>query len=408
MADQAAQPPLWRLWIAILGLAIPVYATITLSPLMNGAAMDTLHINAAQIGFIRSAEVATNASLTIWLALRLGRLQPQRLGLAGAALMLAGNAAVGLGDSVLVFTLGRLAAGAGAAFMAGAGSATIARMESPHRISASLAIPITIFSVLAAVVGGRASDAMGLAGVGAVLSALCVVGLFLATLAPRKAWAIDTPTPRIAQMVGSLRNPYVLGSALTFIGSTAVWSFFERKGISLGLTKSNVGDLIALSSVAGGLLGALAIFARDAHVRIAAVCALVLFAVGHSAQALAPSVAVFAAGQFIAATMFSYVQTFTGAIGVRLDRSGGLNTAGNGWASFFNAFAPAIGGVLVMAGSFGALAVLCIACMVATVSLMWIAARNLPSAKLTAEEARTAQHPATEPPDPIHAPEGAP
>ena len=58
---------------------------------------------------------------------------------------------------------------------------------------------------------------------------------------------------------------------------------------------------------------------------------------------------VFAAGQFIAATMFSYVQTFTGAIGVRLDRTGGLNAAGNGWASFFNAFAPAIGGILVVA-----------------------------------------------------------
>lgn len=402
MADQAAQPPLWRLWIAILGLAIPIYATITLSPLMNGAAIDALHINPAEIGLIRSAEVASNAMLTIWLALRLGRLKPQSLGLIGAALMLAGNLSVAFSDTVALFTVGRLAAGAGAALMASAGSATIARMESPHRISASLAIPITICSVAAAIIGGRASEAMGLMGVGGVLSVLCVIGLGLAFLAPRHPWAVSTPTPKLAQMVGLLRNPYVLGSALSFIGSTAVWSFFERKGISLGLTKTNVGDLIALSSVAGGLLGALAIFARDAHVRVA-VAALLLFAVGHSAQALAPSVFVFAAGQFIAATMFSYVQTFTGAIGVRLDRTGGLNAAGNGWASFFNAFAPAIGGFLVMAGSFGALAVLCVACMMATMTLMWIAARNLPSAKLTSEEAHE-QHPATEPPDPIHAP----
>lgn len=403
MADQTAQPPVWRLWLAILGLGIPIYATITLSPLMNGAAMDTLHIDARQIGFIRSAEVASNAMLTIWLALRLGRLKPRSLGLTGAALMLAGNLAVGLGDNVVLFTIGRLAAGAGAAFMASAGSAIIARMESPHRVSASLAIPITICSVTAAIVGGRASEAMGLAGVGGVLSVLCVIGLTLAFLAPRNPWASATPTPKLAQMFGLLRNPYVLGSALTFIGSTAVWSFFERKGISLGLTKTNVGDLIALSSVVGGLLGTLAIFARDAHVRVAAVIAILIFAVGHSMQALAPSVIIFAAGQFVAATMFSYVQTFTGAIGVRLDRTGGLNAAGNGWASFFNAFAPAIGGILVVAGSFGALAALCIGCMIAAVALIWIASRNLPSAKLTTEEARE-QHPATEPPDPIHAP----
>lgn len=404
MADQAAQPPVWRLWLSILGFGIPIYATITLSPLMNGAAIDALHINPAQIGLIRSAEVASNAMLTIWLALRLGRLKPQSIGLMGAVLMLAGNLSVAFGDNVVLFTIGRLAAGAGAALMASAGSATIARMESPHRISASLAIPITICSVLAAVIGGRASEAMGLAGVGGVLSALCVIGLALAFLAPRTAWAVSTPNPKLTQMFGLLRNPYVLGSALTFIGSTAIWSFFERKGISLGLTKTNVGDLIALSSVVGGLLGTLAIFARDAHVRVAAVIAIIIFAVGHSMQALAPSVLIFAAGQFVAATMFSYVQTFTGAIGVRLDRTGGMNAAGNGWASFFNSFAPAIGGMLVMAGSFGALALLCIACMMATITLMWIAARNLPSAKLTSEEAHE-QHPATEPPDPIHAPE---
>lgn len=403
MADQTATPPAWRLWLALLGLAIPVYATITLSPLMNGAAIDTLHINAFEIGLVRSGEVAINATLTIWLALRLGRLKPQMLGIAGGVLMLAGNLAVGLGDSVVTLVIGRLAAGAGAALMATAASATIARMASPHRVSASLAIPITICSVLAAVVGGRASEAQGLTGVGLTLSVLCVLGLALSFLAPQKAFATDTPTPRIAQMVGLLRNPYVLGSALTFIGSTAVWSFFERKGISLGMTKANIGDLIALSSVAGGLLGTLAIFARDAHVRIAAVIALVAFSLGHMTQSLAPVAAIFAAGQFIAATMFSFVQTFTSAIGVRLDRTGGLNAAGNGWASFFNAFAPALGGALVMTGSFAGLAILCFACMIATAALMWIAARNLPSAKLTAEEV-TDVHPATEPPDPVRVP----
>lgn len=403
MADVGAQPPVWRLWLALLGLAIPIYATITLSPLMNGAAIDTLGINAFEIGLVRTGEVAINATLTIWLALRLGRLKPQMLGLAGGVLMLAGNLAVGLGDSVATLVAGRLAAGAGAAFMATAGSATIARMASPHRISASLAIPITTCSVLAAIFGGRASEAQGLTGVGLTLSILCVIGLALAVLAPRTAYAVNTPTPRFAQMVGLLRNPYVLGSALTFIGSTAVWSFFERKGISLGLTKANIGDLIALSSVVGGLLGTLAIFARDAHVRIAAVIAIVIFSVGHMMQSLAPAVMIFAAGQFVAATMFSFVQTFTGAIGVRLDRTGGLNAAGNGWASFFNAFAPALGGALVMTGSFAGLAVLCLACMIATGFLIWKAAHNLPSAKLTEEEAKDV-HPATEPPDPLRVP----
>lgn len=404
MADQTATPPAWRLWLAILGLGIPIYATITLSPLMNGAAIDTLGINEFQIGLIRTCEVAINAGLTIWLALRLGRMKPQLLGLAGACLMLGGNLILAFGDSVPSLVIGRLSAGAGAAFMATAGSATIARMASPHRISASLAIPITICSVTAVVIGGRAVEAQGLTGVGLVLSVLSVIGLLLAFLAPRTPHAPNIEPPRMAQMVGLLRNPYVLGSALTFIGSTAVWSFFERKGVSLGLTQSQIGDLIGISSIAGGVLGALAMLARDAHVRIAAVIALVVFGFGHATQAMAPTVALYAAGAFVTAATFSYIQTFTGAIGVRLDRTGGLNAAGNGWASFFNAFAPAIGGALVMTGSFAALALLCLACMVATSILMWIAARNLPSAKLTTEEAAAGAHPGTEPPDPIHAP----
>jgi len=403
MADQTATPPAWRLWLAILGLGIPIYATITLSPLMNGAAIDTLGVNELEIGLIRTCEVAINAGLTIWLALRLGRMKPQLLGLAGACLMLTGNLALAFGDSVASLVVGRLAAGAGAAFMATAGSATIARMASPHRISASLAIPITICSVTAVVIGGRAVEAQGLTGVGIVLSVLSVIGLLLALLAPRNAYAPQMDPPRLTQMVGLLRNPYVLGSALTFIGSTAVWSFFERKGVSLGLTQSQIGDLIGLSSITGGVLGAFAMLARDAHVRVAAVIALVVFGFGHATQAIAPTVAFYAAGAFITAATFSYIQTFTGAIGVRLDRTGGLNAAGNGWASFFNAFAPTIGGALVMTGSFAGLAVLCLACMVATSVLMWKAAHNLPSAKLTAEDVSDA-HPATEPPDPVHTP----
>jgi len=404
MAHQTAQPPAWRLWLAILGLGIPIYATITLSPLMNGAAIDTLGINEFQIGLIRTCEVAINAGLTIWLALRLGRMKPQQLGFIGACLMLAGNLTLAFGDSVATLIAGRLAAGAGAALMATAGSATIARMASPHRISASLAIPITICSVTAVVIGGRAVEAQGLTGVGLVLSVLSVIGLSLALLAPRTPYASNAESPRLAQMVGLLRNPYVLGSALTFIGSTAVWSFFERKGVSLGLSQSQIGDLIGLSSICGGVLGALAMLARDAHVRVAAVIALVVFGFGHAAQAMAPTVLLYAGGAFITAATFSFVQTFTGAIGVRLDRTGGLNAAGNGWASFFNAFAPAIGGALVMTGSFAALALLCMACMVATSVLMWKAGHNLPSAKLTAEESATGAHPVTEPPDPMHAP----
>jgi hypothetical protein len=224
-----------------------------------------------------------------------------------------------------------------------------------------------------------------------------LLGLLLTTLAPNTVFAMNTPTPRVTQMVALLRNPYVLGSALTFIGSTAVWSFFERKGVSLGLQPSQVGDLIAASSVVGGLLGTLAVFARDAHVRIAAVLAIVVFGLGQTTQAMAPTVFIFAAGAFVTTTMFSFVQTFTMTIGVRLDRTGGLNAAGNGWASFFNAFAPALGGALIMTGSFAGIAAMCLACMCATAWFMFVSARNLPSAKLEPNDAAAAP-PAVEQP----------
>jgi hypothetical protein len=101
-------------WIALLGLSIPLYATITLSPLLNGAAMDRLGLDSLGIGGIRTFEILTNAVLTIGLAPRLAKFEAKRLGLVGAGAMALAGLASALAAAPAALLAARILAGAGA------------------------------------------------------------------------------------------------------------------------------------------------------------------------------------------------------------------------------------------------------------------------------------------------------
>lgn len=367
----------WRLWVVLLACAIPVQMTVTASPFLNGAAMDARHLDPAQIGAIRTAEILTNALLQIWLSARITRFSPRWLAIVGVAAIGIGNAICVPGTGVVDLAIGRILAGFGAGCAAAAMGAFIAQTASPHRVAAGVAIPVTIVAIVTALIVGRTAGAMGQIGAFGVVAVGAAVGLALTFAAPGgRPHAAHTPT--VTSMFGAIRKPFVLSCFTIFMGSTAVWHFFERIGVSHGLAPRQIGDLSAAVGVGCALLAPLLALIRDKGVRWAGIAALVGFGIGSSTIPLSTDATTFAAGFLIQSMSFAAWSIISPAISARLDRTGGLNAAGNGWTALGNALSPAVGGAVIQAGGFAPLGLMCVAASVLTVTFMVIATRNLP------------------------------
>lgn len=367
----------WRLWVVLLACAIPIQMTVTASPFLNGAAMDARGLDPAQIGAVRTAEILTNALLQIWLSARITRFSPRWLALVGVACIAIGNAICVPGTGIVDLAAGRILAGFGAGCAAAAMGAFIAQTASPHRVAAGVAIPVTIVAIVTALIVGRTAGALGQMGAFGVVAVGGAVGLALAFAAPGGR-PHATHAPAVTSMIGALRSPYVLSCFTIFMGSTAVWHFFERIGVSHGLEPRQIGDLSAAVAVGCALLAPALALVRDKGVRWAGIGALIGFGLGSSLIPLAPSQDLFAAGFLLQSMSFAAWSIISPAISARLDRTGGLNAAGNGWTALGNALSPAVGGAVIQAGGFAPLGFMCMAASALTVTFMVIATRNLP------------------------------
>lgn len=351
-------------WTALLGLSIPLYATITLSPLLNGAAMDRLGLDSLEIGGIRTLEVLANALLTIGLAPRLARFEAKRLGLLGAGAMTLAGIASALAAAPAWLLAARVLAGIGAGLCQCALAVLMAETRSPQKVGGSLMAPITAFAIATALIGGRLTQSHGQQGAFLCLAVACAIGFALAFAGPRSPaetrTARDSAAPGNSPntSLGALRSPYVLAAALVFFGSTATWAFFERKGRSLGMEAGDISNVIAGALVCAGVFASLSMLVPNRWVKAFGIGAIAIFAAGAAATALSASALVFTIAYIVQTIAYAWTQNLLTAIGVRIDPGGGLAAAGRGWQTLVNSTAPALGGALVLWGGFHPLAAL--------------------------------------------------
>lgn len=374
----------WRIWVACFGLWIAPAATVSVSPIMNSVAMDARSLNEAAIGMVRTLEILLNAGLTIWLSLRLGTLHPRPLGLLGLALLIAGNAGSTFGTDQASLILARLAAGAGAACVMSAGSALVAQIKSPQRLIGALAIPITAMGVISTLVAGSLAATQGQLGAFGVIALAALFGAPFVAFAPRRR--AQTPqTAQVRPLFSSIGHPYVLASAACYFGGTAAWTFFARIARLHDMNEAQVSMLIAGVSVGAGVVVAIGAAVRDRWIAFGALAALTLYTVSYVVVPISPSLPYGATAFMIAfaggSIAYGFIQNFFTVVGVRLDRTGGLNAAGNGWASLANAGAPWTAGVLITTtGSYAPIAIMALIAGAATFALMVVAMRNMPHA----------------------------
>jgi predicted MFS family arabinose efflux permease len=371
----------WRIWVGVFAVAMPAQITSTCSPFLNGAVMAERAISEDQIGLIRTLEILLSAGIMIYLSAHIVRYPLRAIGFIGAGLMIAGNVAAIAADPLWALGAARLVAGAGQGCLMAAMGGFVAQTQSPHRIGALVSVPVAASAMTASVIVGGISKQFGEDGVFAVIIVGALIGATLLALTPPgKPHAAHER--KVTSMISALRSPYVLSYATIFIGSTAVWHFFTGIGARHGLDTPYLGNLNAIVALACVALVPLAALARDHHVRAGVLIALVVFGIGSSSIALSLNKSMFI-GAFAMQTLgYAFWTIFGAAVAARLDRTGGLAAAGQGWNALGNAFSPAIGGYLIThVGGYPALGALCIAASIITIALMYFATRNLPPSK---------------------------
>ncbi len=368
--------PRWRLFAALFGLVLAPAVTVTVSPLLNSVAMDVRGLEPVEIGAIRTAEILLNATLALWLSTRLTLIAPRTLGLLGAALFLIGNAAGIPGTGLWDLAAARLVAGAGTACLAAAGASLYAQFASPQRASGMLVIPWTAASVAAALIAGAGAQAHSQTAVFGVLAVAAAIAAGFIALMPGGPAPAHASGPHLP-IAKSLRSPYVLGAGCLFFGSTAVWHFFARIGLSHGLEASEISQIIAAASVLAGLLGAGAMLVRDRWVRVGLLVSVAAYGVVSTTVAWSPTALIYLAAYGLQAVTYVFLTILAPTMGVRIDRTGATNTAANGVTTLLNATAPAIAGALVQGGSFLPLGVMCLMSAGSAFVLLAIATRRV-------------------------------
>jgi hypothetical protein len=395
-----------RLALAVFGLTLCSSVTVAVSPFINGAMMDQrlwngLPLNDAQAGMIRTAEILTFATLTIFISARIRLFQPRLLGLFGVSMILIGNVAATLGAGVMEVVLARMCHAVGAACAMSAASAFIVRAPNPQRISGGLVLPgllVSMTAVLAAgafatypaqalgpfwtaaatALGANPQEPLSQLGVFGAVGIVAVFALILVVIFAPKGQANATDQPAFSSMLGALRSPYVIGCAVVFFGSTAVWQSFRQIGLTHGFDPQQVGQIIIGVNLLGALFGASMALVKLDWLRPALLTALALYGIATTITPLAPSGATFIAAYMGLSLSYLCITVLLAAIGARLDRTGGLNAAGLGWQALINATAPYVGGAIVTnGGGYPALAVLCVIASLIALPAFWLATQKL-------------------------------
>jgi predicted MFS family arabinose efflux permease len=367
----------WRIWLTLFCLAFPLQMTVTASPFINDISMTLRGLNTDQIGIVRTAEILFSASLGIFLGPRIIKVEPRVLALIGMSCFLAGNLAAIPGVGFWDLAAARVLAGAGAGMTLASMAPFGAQLPRPERVAAALALPITGLAIATAFIAGAQAKAVNPAGVFGLLAGAAVVSVIVVAFCAPGGRFHAGFQPKFGSLLGALRQPYVLGWATIYLGSTAVYHFLVKLGAGHGLNAEQVGQLAGITGIVCGLAAPLAFLVRDSFLRWAFLAAVLLFGIGSSAIPLAFNAYGFA-GAFIAQSVaFTFMQILTSGVSARLDRTGGLGAAAGGWNSLGNAFSPALGGVLIAGGSYWPLGALCAIASLVTLSLFFVATRAL-------------------------------
>lgn len=351
------------------------YAIVNTSPLVLGALMAGLRLDAGAAGALMSAALMTMGLVALACAPLLTGARTRRAAFAGACVIAAGESAAALSTSPTWMFLWMLVIGIGAGVLIAAVNAIAAAMDDPQRLfgyalTAAYALAAVLVSGLA-----PAIDVAGHQGAFAVLAAFTCVTLPLLRGLPQNSttWAqahtLSVPATRAAG--------YSLLAGIVLIGVPMMgfYAYIEALGVRRGLPSSTIALVFAaqqLASVIGALLAA------RAGLRLGLMTGIALATLLHTAAivcaVLGAGTFSFAVGVIAEGFSFLFLLPVLFTLAALLDASGRWAAAANGALFVATGVAPFAAGLVINASGYDALAW---SMLVATWPGLWAFSRSV-------------------------------
>ncbi|THG74035.1 MFS transporter [Pseudomonas sp. A-1] len=328
-------------------------------PFLISAIMNDLKLDAAQAGFLMSAEFVFTMLASLVVAPAMGRAPRRTLALGGAVLVIGANIVSASIQDVYWLAAVRCLAGIGAGLCLACGNASVASAKDPDQAAGHMNI---LFVALMAIVMIVFADAMakhGLAGLYYAIAGTNALMLVLIAFMPQRA-ILHANAPgfqhgREHRNLFSVTAVCMMAAMFFFsMRDTMGWAFVEQVGISVGYNGEELGNLFSLQSVIG-LLGPLAAALIGKRFGMSTPVLFGIFSTGAVSLGYVlgeSSKEMYTIAVMMISTTYFYALAYLTALAASLDQEGRIAAASGAFLTLGIAVGPAFTGLLAESGGF--------------------------------------------------------
>ena len=328
-------------------------------PYLISAIMNDLKLDAAQAGFLMSAEFVFTMLASLVVAPAMGRAPRRTLALGGAVVVIAANLISASTTDIYWLAAIRCIAGIGAGLCLACGNASVASAKDPDQAAGQMNFLFVGLMAIVMIVYADAMGSNGLAGLYYAIAATNALMLLLIVFMPQKA-IIHANAHHFEhgskhQNLFSVTAVCMMAAMFFFsMRDTMGWAFVEQVGVSVGYTGEELGKLFSLQSVIG-LLGPLAAavigkrfgMSTPVIIGILTTGAVSLgYVLGESSKEM------YTIAVMMISTTYFYALAYLTALAAQLDREGRIAAASGAFLTLGIAVGPAFTGLLAESGGF--------------------------------------------------------
>ena len=328
-------------------------------PYLISAIMNDLKLDAAQAGFLMSAEFVFTMLASLVVAPAMGRAPRRTLALGGAVVVIAANLISASTTDIYWLAAIRCIAGIGAGLCLACGNASVASAKDPDQAAGQMNFLFVGLMAIVMIVYADAIGSNGLAGLYYAIAATNALMLLLIVFMPQKA-IIHANAHHFEhgskhQNLFSVTAVCMMAAMFFFsMRDTMGWAFVEQVGVSVGYTGEELGKLFSLQSVIG-LLGPLAAavigkrfgMSTPVIIGILTTGAVSLgYVLGESSKEM------YTIAVMMISTTYFYALAYLTALAAQLDREGRIAAASGAFLTLGIAVGPAFTGLLAESGGF--------------------------------------------------------
>lgn len=320
-------------------------------PYIIGGIVERFQLTESASGITLSLQFAAMGLVAIYLSIRVHTINRRVAAVIAGLFILLGHLIGVLSDSWYLFLFGRVMAGAGEGAALSIANAVAAGTQKPQRTFSILAIAMVVTAVAIYASMPVIWERAGPVSVYYVLSVLAIVTLPFLFGVPKHVQDVDDNPVIVADVWRPF--PWILiGIGCLYVGGNSMWAYTERIGTSIGLSVATISAAF-MTTVILSSLGPL--IAHMTEKWWGNMRPIIFGALVHAAASLILATAyfkgMFFAGVILANVSFLFLIPYYRALTAFLDPLGRLTVGSVVVQTVGTAFAPLIGGLILLTGA---------------------------------------------------------